>query len=44
MPFIPPHLQPGYHQYTDGANFASAGAGALVETNQGLVCDPFCLT
>ncbi|KAJ1408294.1 SGNH hydrolase superfamily [Sesbania bispinosa] len=36
MPFIPPHLQPGYHEYTNGANFASAGAGALVETNQGL--------
>ncbi|XP_019462353.1 PREDICTED: GDSL esterase/lipase 1-like [Lupinus angustifolius] len=39
MPFIPPHLQPGNHQYTDGANFASAGAGALAETNQGLVID-----
>lgn len=31
-------LYPGYHQYIDGSNFASAGAGALVETNQGLVC------
>ncbi|MED6137949.1 hypothetical protein PIB30_069785 [Stylosanthes scabra] len=37
--FIPPHLQPGYHEYSNGANFASAGAGALVETNQGLVID-----
>ncbi|KAK4591489.1 hypothetical protein RGQ29_021621 [Quercus rubra] len=39
LPFITPFLYPGYHQYTDGSNFASAGAGALVETNQGLVID-----
>ncbi|KAF3963612.1 hypothetical protein CMV_012019 [Castanea mollissima] len=39
MPFITPLLYPGFHQYTDGTNFASAGAGALVETNQGLVID-----
>ncbi|CAL0317978.1 unnamed protein product [Lupinus luteus] len=39
MSFVPPYLQHGNHQYTDGANFASAGAGALVETNQGLVID-----
>ncbi|KAK7275519.1 hypothetical protein RIF29_16638 [Crotalaria pallida] len=39
MSFIPPYLQPGYHQYTDGANFASAGAGALIETNRGMVID-----
>nr|POE60352.1 gdsl esterase/lipase 5 [Quercus suber] len=36
LPFITPYLYPGYHQYTDGANFASAGAGALIETHQGL--------
>uniref|UniRef100_A0A7N2LL89 Uncharacterized protein n=1 Tax=Quercus lobata TaxID=97700 RepID=A0A7N2LL89_QUELO len=35
LPFITPLLYPGYHQYTDGTNFASAGAGALAETNQG---------
>ncbi|KAI9102881.1 hypothetical protein K1719_023320 [Acacia pycnantha] len=39
FPFIPPYLQPGFQQYTDGANFASAGGGALVETNQGFVID-----
>ncbi|KAB1218296.1 GDSL esterase/lipase 1 [Morella rubra] len=37
LPSIPPYLHPGYHRYTDGANFASAGAGALVETRQGLM-------
>ncbi|XP_028752147.1 GDSL esterase/lipase 4-like [Neltuma alba] len=37
LPLIPPYLQPGYHRYTDGANFASGGAGILVETNQGSV-------
>ncbi|KAF8393687.1 hypothetical protein HHK36_021934 [Tetracentron sinense] len=39
LPLIPPFQQPGFHQFTDGANFASAGAGALVETFQGLVID-----
>ncbi|KAF7813985.1 GDSL esterase/lipase 1-like [Senna tora] len=39
LPLIPPYLQPGFHQCTDGANFASAGGGALVETNQGFVID-----
>uniref|UniRef100_A0A2N9FTZ2 SGNH hydrolase-type esterase domain-containing protein n=1 Tax=Fagus sylvatica TaxID=28930 RepID=A0A2N9FTZ2_FAGSY len=39
LPFITPYLYPGYHRYTDGTNFASAGAGALVETNKGLVID-----
>jgi hypothetical protein len=39
LPLITPYLHPGYHSYIDGANFASAGAGALVETAQGLVCD-----
>ncbi|XP_022715358.1 GDSL esterase/lipase 1-like [Durio zibethinus] len=39
LPLIPPYLQPGNHQFTYGVNFASAGAGALAETNQGLVID-----
>ncbi|XP_061361909.1 GDSL esterase/lipase 5-like [Gastrolobium bilobum] len=40
LPLIPPYLHPGYHgQYMYGVNFASAGAGALVETNQGRVID-----
>ncbi|KAF8393686.1 hypothetical protein HHK36_021933 [Tetracentron sinense] len=37
QPLIKPYLQPGIRQITDGANFASAGAGALVETHRGLV-------
>ncbi|XP_027337345.1 GDSL esterase/lipase 5-like [Abrus precatorius] len=40
LPLIPPYLHPGYHDhYIYGVNFASAGAGALPETNQGLVID-----
>ncbi|KAM5579691.1 GDSL esterase/lipase 1 [Rosa sericea] len=39
LPIIPPYLQPGNQQFTYGANFASAGAGALVETFHGLVID-----
>ncbi|XP_059456465.1 GDSL esterase/lipase 1-like [Corylus avellana] len=40
LPLTPPYLHPaGYHRYTDGANFASSGAGALVETHPGLVID-----
>ncbi|XP_058007473.1 GDSL esterase/lipase 1-like isoform X2 [Hevea brasiliensis] len=39
LPLIPPYLQPGNHQFTYGANFASGGAGALVETYQGMVID-----
>lgn len=35
LPLIPPFLQPGIDQYYYGVNFASAGAGALVETFQG---------
>jgi hypothetical protein len=37
LPLIPPFLQPGNPQYYNGVNFASAGAGALVETFQGEV-------
>lgn len=36
LPLIPPFLQPSA-DYTNGVNFASAGAGVLSETNQGLV-------
>ncbi|CAK7338953.1 unnamed protein product [Dovyalis caffra] len=40
LPLIPPYLQPGdYHQFSNGVNFASGGAGALVETHQGRVMD-----
>ncbi|KAF5732090.1 GDSL esterase/lipase 5 [Tripterygium wilfordii] len=35
LPLIPPYLQPGLDQYHSGVNFASAGAGALVETFRG---------
>ncbi|KAG4949512.1 hypothetical protein AAZX31_15G173500 [Glycine max] len=38
LPLIPPFLQPNA-DYSNGANFASGGAGVLVETNQGLVID-----
>nr|XP_027118615.1 GDSL esterase/lipase 1-like [Coffea arabica] len=40
LSLIPPYLQTGYHEFlTNGVNFASAGAGALAETNTGLVID-----
>ncbi|KAJ0249892.1 GDSL esterase/lipase 2 [Hirschfeldia incana] len=41
LPLIPPNLQPGNSnsQLTYGVNFASAGAGALVETFPGMVID-----
>ncbi|KAK4592197.1 hypothetical protein RGQ29_016633 [Quercus rubra] len=39
LPLIPPYLHPGYNRYIDGANFASAGSGALDETRPGLVID-----
>ncbi|KAK4774095.1 hypothetical protein SAY87_029114 [Trapa incisa] len=38
LPFIPPFLQPGASHHA-GVNFASAGAGALVETFRGSVID-----
>ncbi|XP_031266744.1 GDSL esterase/lipase 1-like [Pistacia vera] len=37
LPILPPYLQPGAHQFTDGANFASAGAGVLDETHPGTI-------
>ncbi|XP_060669714.1 GDSL esterase/lipase 1-like isoform X2 [Ziziphus jujuba] len=39
LPFIPPYLQPGNKLFTYGVNFASGGAGALVETWEGSVID-----
>ncbi|KAK9281953.1 hypothetical protein L1049_004862 [Liquidambar formosana] len=39
LPLIPSYLQPGNHQFTHGANFASAGGGGLVETSAGFVID-----
>ncbi|PRQ20461.1 putative SGNH hydrolase-type esterase domain-containing protein [Rosa chinensis] len=39
LPMIPPYLQPGFDNYTNGVNFASAGAGALAETHQGFALD-----
>ncbi|XAR49847.1 hypothetical protein NMG60_11004005 [Bertholletia excelsa] len=39
LPFPPPYKQPGDHQFSCGVNFASAGAGALSETNSGMVID-----
>ncbi|XP_010917471.2 GDSL esterase/lipase 5 [Elaeis guineensis] len=38
LPIIPPFLQPSA-SFINGANFGSAGAGILPETNQGLVID-----
>ncbi|KAK2353362.1 GDSL esterase/lipase [Trifolium repens] len=37
IPLVPPFLQPGYNKYHNRVNFASGGAGALVETFQGSV-------
>ncbi|XP_059638941.1 GDSL esterase/lipase 2-like isoform X2 [Cornus florida] len=38
LPLIPPYLQPSNHRhYEFGANFASGGAGALVEIYPGMV-------
>ncbi|PRQ51701.1 putative SGNH hydrolase-type esterase domain-containing protein [Rosa chinensis] len=39
LPMIPPYLQPGFDNYTNGVNFASSGAGVLAETHQGFVLD-----
>ncbi|KAJ0007970.1 hypothetical protein Pint_29322 [Pistacia integerrima] len=37
LPILPPYLQPGAHQFTDGTNFASAGAGVLDATHPGTI-------
>ncbi|KAI4346105.1 hypothetical protein L6164_013185 [Bauhinia variegata] len=39
LPLTLPYLFPGNQRYIDGANFASAGAGAPVETHKGMVID-----
>ncbi|KAM7483936.1 hypothetical protein LguiB_008519 [Lonicera macranthoides] len=36
LPLIQPYLQPQNHEFAYGTNFASAGAGALVETSPGM--------
>ena len=41
LPILPPYLQPIAHHFTDGANFASAGGGVLVQTHPGTVCRSF---
>ncbi|WCJ40464.1 GDSL lipase [Euphorbia peplus] len=37
--YIPPYLQPGNSNYTNGVDFATGGAGALVESNKGKTID-----
>ncbi|KAD6795108.1 hypothetical protein E3N88_06004 [Mikania micrantha] len=39
LPLIPAYLEPGNDEYTHGANFASGGAGALVDSHAGFVVD-----
>ncbi|GMN36815.1 hypothetical protein TIFTF001_006326 [Ficus carica] len=39
LPLIEPYLKPGVHNYANGVNFASGGAGALVESHHGFVVD-----
>ncbi|XP_050383854.1 GDSL esterase/lipase 1-like isoform X3 [Argentina anserina] len=40
LPLPPPYLEPGSHQFSDGTNFASAGAGVLPETQPGTISLP----
>ncbi|KAL8189660.1 hypothetical protein R6Q57_029226 [Mikania cordata] len=35
LPLIPAYLEPGNDEYTHGANFASGGAGALIDSHAG---------
>ncbi|XP_002533922.2 GDSL lipase [Ricinus communis] len=37
LPLWTPYLAPGKHQFTNGANFASAASGVLSETNPGTI-------
>ncbi|KAK9269959.1 hypothetical protein L1049_025532 [Liquidambar formosana] len=37
LPLIPAFLLPGLNEFTNGVNFASGGAGALVETHPGTI-------
>ncbi|GKE04366.1 lipase, GDSL [Tanacetum coccineum] len=39
LPLIPAYLDPQHNEFVHGANFASGGAGALVETHAGFVVD-----
>ncbi|KAL3723520.1 hypothetical protein ACJRO7_035665, partial [Eucalyptus globulus] len=39
LPLIPPYLQMKDDEFMGGANFASSGAGALVDTYEGFVVD-----
>ncbi|KAL8234888.1 hypothetical protein R6Q59_020988 [Mikania micrantha] len=39
LPLIPAYLEPGNDEYTHGANFASGGAGALIDSHAGFVVD-----
>nr|GEU71432.1 lipase, GDSL [Tanacetum cinerariifolium] len=39
LPLIPPYLEPGNNEFMYGANFASAGAGVLIDTKAGFVVD-----
>ncbi|CAI9280893.1 unnamed protein product [Lactuca saligna] len=39
LPLIPAYLEPGNNEFTHGANFASGGAGALIESHAGFVVD-----
>lgn len=39
LPLIEPYLKPGVRNYANGVNFASGGAGALVESHHGFVVD-----
>ncbi|KAI7752269.1 hypothetical protein M8C21_012782, partial [Ambrosia artemisiifolia] len=39
LPLIPTYLDPSNNEFVYGANFASGGAGALVETHAGFVVD-----
>ncbi|XP_050383864.1 GDSL esterase/lipase 1-like isoform X2 [Argentina anserina] len=44
LPMLPPYLQPDPKTFTDGASFASAGAGVLVETEPGTINLPLQLS
>ena len=37
LPLVPPYLVLHKHEFRGGANFASSGAGALVDTYKGYV-------
>lgn len=41
LPLVPAYLEPGNNEFTHGANFASGGAGALIDSHAGFVCLPF---